>query len=134
MFYIGIQDMQDIISLTTELNNVIHEITIYLPRLAGFINEFNQFIIANNINIVTDGSGNLSADVLPTMPEVEADLAIKRLDILDRVIAHNKTSISDLFTRGHVIDNQLKSINPNHESVILQKLNEFNRIKNTYRH
>jgi hypothetical protein len=126
--------MENVANLTSELNSILHEITIYLPRLAGFINEFNQFIIANNINILTDGSGNLSADVLPSMSEAEADLAIKRIDILDRIISHNKTSISDLFTRGHSIDNQLKSIVPTHESVILRKLDEFNRIKNTYRH
>lgn len=122
------------LSLIHELNDVMSQISDMLPRLQGFITEFNKVIITNDINVITDGSGNFSADVLGVMPQAGADLAIRRIGVIDGLINHHKTTITDLFAQGTALDNQIKVINPNYVSPILEKLDEFNRIKNTYRH
>jgi xanthine dehydrogenase iron-sulfur cluster and FAD-binding subunit A len=111
-------------STTTEIINQINSL---LPQLNEFINQFNTIIIENNINVITDAGGNMSIDAPIDMPDDKANSLGKRIGILDGLINTRSKEINDLFQQAMKIDKQS-------DSVILTKLDEFTKLKNSYKH
>ena len=54
----------------TEVKLKINEL---LPQFSDFISQFNNMVLTNNINVITDASGNMSLDVPGTMSDTDAE-------------------------------------------------------------
>lgn len=121
-------------STMVELTEVTLKINELLPQLSDFIDQFNNIILSNNINVITDTSGNMSLDVPGTMSDTQAEKISKRISIIDRLITTRGQEINDLLQKGLGIEAELKKDNVNYTSQILDKVNEFNRLNASYKH
>jgi ABC-type transporter Mla subunit MlaD len=117
-----------------ELDQILSQINILLPQLSEFLNQFNNIIAENNINVVTDSVGNMSIDAPNSMSDEQTQFVSKKVGVVDRLINTRGEQINQLLEEGMKKDNALKSANPKHHSVILEKLAEFNRLKDSYKH
>jgi hypothetical protein len=116
-----------------ELTDIINQINILLPQLSQFIDQFNLIIVNNDINVITDSTGNMSIDAPINMSDEQANDISRRIGIIDRLISTRSQQISDLFDEGSKIkDSSDKSSEYN--SIILDKLAEYNKLKNSYKH
>jgi hypothetical protein len=114
-----------------ELSDIISQTDLLLPQLSKFIDQFNILINSNNINVITDGIGNLSIDAPINMPDEQAQDISRRIGILDRLITTRSQEIHNLLQEGLNIKNSTKN---SEHSVILEKLSEYNKLKDSYRH
>ena len=117
-----------------ELTNVIIEVSELLPQFSDFINQFDQYILSKGVNIITDTAGNMTMDFPANVPDNEAGLISRRISVLDGLITQRREDIAMLLEKGQDIESQLRQQNPNMRSQILEKVNEFNRLKNCYKH
>lgn len=117
-----------------DLPEIITKLNEILPQLSGFIDQFNSIVLSANINVVTDTAGNLAIDVPTSMPDNEADKIGRRVAIIDRLIINRTQEIASLIEKGSEIESRIKEQNPQYTSQILGKINEFNRLKNSYNH
>jgi hypothetical protein len=116
------ENLENTISIIEQLDSLV-------PQLAKFIKQFHEVIITNDINVVTDGDGNLSGHPLKSMPEAAAKTAMKKIGIIDNLINTHQDSISELFKKGFASTND-----PNYISSLQNKLIEFKKINATYKH
>lgn len=121
-------------STMAELTEVTLKINELLPQLSDFIGQFNNIILANNINVITDVNGNMSLDVPSTMSDTDAEKISKRISIIDRLITTRGQEINDLLQKGLGLEAKFKKDNVNYTSQILDKVNEFNRLNASYKH
>ena len=117
-----------------ELTNIISEIIRMLPQFSDFVSQFHKVINENNINVMTDIEGNLSIDVPADMSDSAANNISNRLNIIDRLIGTHKTSISNLFSKGLEIEQQMKLSNPNYVSPLSEQSFIFKELCNKYKH
>ena len=117
-----------------ELTNIFSEISGLLPQYSNFISQFNSFISINDVNVVSDASGNLSIDVPNSMNNVDSELVRKKIGIFDSLIRTHGDSLQDLFRRAESIQQQTPDSNSQFKSQIAEKLVEYNRLKSSYRH
>src|ERR1700709_1133599 len=115
-------DLQDVALIIEQLDSLI-------PQLTKFIKQFHEVIITNNINVVTDGDGTLSGYPLKSMSDASANLAIKKIGVIDNLIHSRQETISELFKNGFSSTND-----PSHISTLQNKLLEFKKINATYKH
>jgi hypothetical protein len=118
----------------SELLNIINEIDIILPQITNFINQFNNTILENNINIVTDTAANMFMDVPNSIPEAKADHLKKKLEIIDRLINTKSSEVEELLSKASNLESNLKKDNSQFQSKILEKLTEYNKLKSSYKH
>lgn len=116
----GIQDFTDAI---TEIDRL-------LPQLAGFIQQFNSLIVETGINVITDSNGSMSIDVPENMPASVSDKIVTKVGIIDNLIGTHKDTISDIFEKKL----SLEVPNRGKTSIILSKLEEFEKLKSSYKH
>lgn len=116
------------------VTSIVSQIDTLMPQLVGFIKRFHEVIITNNINVVTDGDGNLSGYPLTSMPDAVANAAIKKIGIIDNLIHSHQDSISELFKKGFALDKQILANDPSHISSLQNKFIEFKKINDTYKH
>ena len=109
-----------------ELSEITLKINELLPQLSDFISQFHNIILTNNINVITDGGGNMS--------DTDAEKFSRRISIIDRLITTRGQEINDLLQKGLEIEGKLKKENVNYTSQILDKVNEFNRLNASYKH
>jgi hypothetical protein len=121
-------------NLMHELPNIVSNIDTCISQLSLFISQFNDLIIQNNINVVSDTTGNISIDVPSTMSEDLQSKLAKKVGIIDRLISDRSNTLDELFKQGFDIENSLKKTDPKYSSVIMEKANAFNQLKNTYKH
>ena len=117
-----------------ELTEVTLKINELLPQLSDFINQFNNIILTNNINVITDVSGTMSLDVPGTMSDADAEKISKRISIIDRLITTRGQAINDLLQKGLGIEAKLRKDDINYTSQILDKVDEFKRLNASYKH
>jgi hypothetical protein len=117
-----------------DLTGIITEVSTLLPQLANFIGQFNTLISQTGINVVTDTMGNMSIDVSANMPDAEAELITKKISIIDRLVSTHGTTLNDLFQKGLSIENKLKAENPNYVSQLTNQIEEFKKLKASYKH
>ncbi len=116
------------------LTEVLTQIDLVLPQLAEFITRFNDLIVSNDINVITEVDGTLAIDAPATMSDSEISNIRKRIQVLDKLIENRTSRATELLEKGSLIDNQLKIQNPNHSSQILNKVREYEILRSNYRH
>ena len=117
-----------------DLFNVITELNTLLPQLADFINQFHNLVNQSGINVVTDIMGNMSIEVPKDMPDSVANNISKRIGIIDRLITTRGQEVNDLLLRGLSLENKIKLENPNYLSQLSDKIAEFKRLNDSFRH
>jgi hypothetical protein len=121
-------------NLTADLNDILSNIGYILPQISGFIDHFNNVVVQNNINVITDSVGNMSIDVPSNMSDSQADKISTRLSIIDKLINSQGQSLNDLFQKGLKIEEQLKTNDPNYSSQLTDKISAFKALNASYKH
>ena len=121
-------------SLTADLTEVVTKVNELMPQLSEFILQFNNVVASNSISVITEANGNMSLDVPVTMPDDHAEQLSRRIGIIDRLITTRGQEISGLLHKGLEIEGKLKQQDPQFTSQILEKINEFNRLNDGYKH
>jgi hypothetical protein len=117
-----------------EVINIATEISKLLPQLQEFIQRFNDTVTLYNINVITDSSGALEIDVPSRMVDLDIDYCTKKIRVLDRLILSHQENIHDLFTKGNIIETQIKSINNSYLPILTEKSKILTELNKTYRH
>lgn len=117
-----------------DITNIVSELNVLLPQLSDFINQFNNEINQNGINVITDSTGNMSIDVPSNMPNVESERISTRIGVIDRLITTRGQEINELLKKGLSMENKLKMENPNYVSQLSDKITEFKRLNDLYKH
>lgn len=117
-----------------DIANILTEINTLLPQLSGFINQFNDLVSQSAINVITDSTGNMSIDVPKNMEDSVANNITTRIGIIDRLINTRGQELNDLFQKGFQVEKEIKLQNPNYNSQLTEKLVEFKRLNNSYKH
>lgn len=120
-------------SLEQDLANILTEINKILPQFDHFIGLFYTTVSHTDVSIIVDTNGNMSMDVPANMSDADAQQLSKRLNIIDTIINSRGTELENLFKQGNVIEKGLVEQNPNFKSEILEKANEFTRLKASYK-
>jgi len=124
----------EIYNSTIDISQIIIEINTLLPQLSDFINQFHNLVSQSNINVITDSAGNLSIDVPSNMPDKEATKISTRLGIIDRLITTRGQELNDLFQKGLETEKHIKIENSNYTSQLLEKIEEFKKLNDSYKH
>jgi hypothetical protein len=125
------------VTLKSDLNillEIVSEVDKLLPQLADFISQFNNTVSQSNVIVITDTEGNMDIDVPVNMSDYEAQNVSNRLGIIDRLITTRGQQINDLFQRGISLENKIKIENPNHVSYLTDKIEEFKKLNDSYKH
>ena len=117
-----------------DLLNIISDLNTLLPQLGEFINQFNNLVNQSGINVVTDIMGNMSIDVPKDMPDSVADNISKRIGIIDRLITTRGQQINELLQNGLTIENRVKMENPKYISQLSDKIAEFKKLNDSFKH
>ena len=76
----------------------------------------------------------MAIDVPQDMSDTEVNNISKRIRILDRLISNHSQNIDGLLQKGIDLEKDIKSNNSNYVSVLSSKIEEFNILKNSYKH
>jgi len=131
---ISYKKIMDNLNNHTELVTIIDEINRLLPQLAGFITQFNQVVINTGVNVITDGTGNLSMDAPGDMSKLEMDRVSTKVGIIDRLINNSGNTINDLFQKGFYIEESLKRSDPSYNSQLVEQVQKFKELNGSYKH
>jgi hypothetical protein len=118
----------------TGILEIVSQINILMPQLAGFIDQFTTTVKESNISVVTDTVGNMSINVPASMPEDVAQTVSQKIGVIDRLINTRGQEISDLLQKGTSLENKLKMQNPNYVSQLTAKIEEFRLLNSSYKH
>lgn len=105
-----------------------------MPQLSDFISQFNNIVVTNNVNVITDAAGNMSLDVPNTMSDADLERISQRIGIIDRLITTRGIEIDELLQKSLKIEAKLKQQDPTFSSQILEKVNEFKKLNACYKH
>jgi hypothetical protein len=125
---------QSLQSSIADLTEIVSKVNDLLPQFSDFINQFNNIIVSNNINIIIETTGRMALDVPASMPDSDAAIFSQRIAILDRIILTRIDEIEGLIEKGLNMETQLKKDNVNFTSQILDKANEFKKLKDSYKY
>ena len=117
------------INNSVEINQSISEIDRLISQLRGFIDQFNNLIIINNINVIQDVNGDLSFDVPANMEDELAQRLGNRIDLINSLIHDRVHELESLFEVTSQLDNYT-----NFSSIILAKKAIFNALVSSYPH
>ena len=117
-----------------DLSQILTEVGGLLPQLTNFITQFNNVVTQNGINVITDAHGNMSMDVPKEMSDIVANNLSKRLGIIDRLITQRGQEINELLQKGLEMEKHLKIQNPDYVSPLTEKINEFKKLNDLYKH
>ncbi len=115
----------------TEISSKISEL---LPQITDFIHQFNTLINTNSISVITDTIGNMEIEGPATLSDADLNKIGKRIGIIDRLITARGEQISDLIHKGLELEAKLKKEDLNYTSQLVEKINEFKRLKLSYKH
>jgi hypothetical protein len=117
-----------------DISQIITDINSLLPQLSSFISQFNNLVVESGINVITDSAGNMSIDIPNSMPESQVTNVTTRISIIDRLITTRGQELNDLFQKGLQIENNLKTENSNYTSQLTEKIAEFKKLNESYKH
>jgi len=116
------------------ISEIVTEINTLLPQLAKFINQFTNTVAVSGINVFTDSIGNLSIDVPGSMTDNEANKINIKIGVIDRLITTRGQEINDLLQKGISLENKLKTEDNHYVSQLTEKIQEFKRLNELYKH
>lgn len=118
-----------------EITEICTQISSLLPQFSGFIDQFHKFIMDNDINVISDGVNNsLKLDVPGSMPQGKMDEAEHRVYVLDRLIKAREKNIESLIQKGLSLETKVSTLDSSYKSQILDKANEFRKLRESYKH
>lgn len=120
-------------TLELDLSQILVEINNIIPQYTHFIEQFRSIIVETHTNVIVDGSGSMSIDVPASMSDNEAEQLSKKLNVIDSLIRTRNDDLERLIDKANTIENKLYKIDSNYKSQILEKAQEFNRLKNLYK-
>lgn len=116
------------------ISEIVSEINTLLPQLATFINQFSTTVSQSGVNVVTDSIGSMSIDVPQNMSDAAANKISTKIGIIDRLITTRGHEINDLLQKGMHLENKLKVENTEYVSQLTDKIEEFKRLNQLYKH
>lgn len=116
-----------------DLYNCIEEIAKLLPSLGNFIAQFNETIVSNNINVITDATGTMSVDAPASMSDQQLDIVSTRIGIIDRLVNTTGQSIDQQFRLAFSMKDSLKNDLTAHNKLLAQ-VEQFKSLNNSYKH
>lgn len=120
--------------IAATLIEVLNNIDSHLSDLDKFITRFENIITKDNVNFHSTADKEILMDVPAKMPDEKMYHIQKQLGIIDRLINTRREEIDNLFKEAWKIEASLNKSNPEYNSVIKEKLAEFNKLKNSYKH
>jgi len=57
-----------------------------------------------------------------------------RIGIIDRLINTQGSSLNDLFRKGQMLEEQLRTTDPNYTSRLTDQINRFKELNSSYKH
>lgn len=120
--------------LLVDLSEIITKLDQLIPQFSEFIGQFDNIVINNNINVITEVNGYLSVDVPSSMSDIEANRLSERIGILKRLITTCTEEIDTLLHKELDIETKLKEQNLKYTSQILEKVKEYEKYKSKYKH
>jgi hypothetical protein len=117
-----------------DILGIVNELSRLLPQLNDFLNQFNNQIITNNINVITDTAGNLSIQVPDTITEAKSKLISARINLLDNLIHNHLDKSEELIHKGILVEEKIMNKDPEYDTKLTPFVSEFTKLKNSYRH
>lgn len=121
-------------NLEGQLQLILRDLDRLLPQLNRFIDQFHNFIVDKNINVISDAQGALSMDVTHNLDDSIAQQYANRINVIDGLIRHHVSEIESLITRGGQIEEQIRLINTNYVSQLSYYSNLLSTTIFSYRH
>ena len=120
--------------LDGDILGIVNELSRVLPQLNDFINQFDNQVITNNINVITDSSGNLSFQVPDTITEAKSKLITARMNLLDNLIHNHLDKTEGLIHKGICIEERIIDKDPEYETKLTTHISDFRKLRSSYRH
>lgn len=117
-----------------ELLDIVQQLDYLLPQLSQFIMQFNTTVANTGVSVLTDAVGNMELNVPQNMSDADASNVSTRIGIIDRLITTRGQEINELLQRGMNIEKRILEENPNHVSYLNNKVQEFIRLNQSYKH
>lgn len=118
--------------LTTMINDVAQNIENLLPQFESFVSKFQNHLHEADINIINDAQGH-DISVKNNLPEAEEKKIVKKYLVLEGLVEARILDIEQLVEKGSKLEIEMKKVNPEFKSKILEKANAFERIRENYR-
>ncbi|MBC9719992.1 MAG: hypothetical protein H9W82_00875 [Lactobacillus sp.] len=120
---------------TIEITSIVSEIERILPQLASFINTFHSSITTTKIQVITDGSGNLSMMPPHGMSPSENFQVSTRIGIIDRLILEHSSNLEELFQKGFSLEKTVKSTDAAYNnSQLAEQYTKYKTLRGSYNH
>lgn len=120
-------------TLEFDLTQILIDINTIIPQYSHFIEQFRSIIIETHTNVIVDGSGSMSIDVPASMSDNEAEQLSKKLNVIDSLIRTRNDDLEKLLDKANSIESELHKKDSRYKSQILEKAQEFQRLKNLYK-
>lgn len=120
-------------TLEIDLAGILLEINNIIPQYTHFIELFKSTIIGTDANVIIDAGGSMSIDVPANMSDDKAAQLSKKINVIDSLIRSRSDELEKLLHEGNRIESELLKNNIQYKSQILEKVEEFQRLKNSYK-
>lgn len=120
-------------TLEIDLTGILLEINNIIPQYTHFIELFKSTIIGTDANVIIDTGGSMSIDVPASMSDDKAAELSKKINVIDSLIRNRSDELEKLLHEGSRIESELLKNNTQYKSQILDKVEEFQRLKNSYK-
>lgn len=121
--------------LLQQFQTVISQIDASLPELSNYITTFIFTEAQYNVKACFHMDDfSMSVDVPVNMPDVDVEFVRNRLGILDNLIHIKSDQTRELIRSGADLENRIILNNPEYESILRSRMQEFRRILTEYRH
>lgn len=114
-----------------QIAEIASNISVLLPDLAKYINEFNNFIISNSLNVSFEADDAMTISA-PRVAHDQFHYLETKLKVIDRLVITHTNDIDSLIKKGLSLEQELRKTDPNYTSQILDKANEFKVLKAKY--
>ena len=122
------------VNFNTELENNIIELDRLLSQLGGFITQFHNFIIENQINVITDSEGALDIEVYENVEDSVAQQHSNRIHVFDTLIHDRVHAIEDLLERTLDLDRNNTQSDNNYINQLTQYRIRLRQLIGSYGH
>ena len=122
------------VNFNTELENNILELDRLLSQLGGFITQFHNFIIENQINVITDSQGALDIEVYENVEDSVAQQHSNRIHVFDTLIHDRVHAIEDLLERTLDLDRNNTQSDNNYITQLTQYRVRLRQLIGSYGH
>jgi hypothetical protein len=111
---------------------IVSQINVLLPQFSEFIGQFNQTTLASNFTVEFDPQQNITLYAPKNMSSPDLSYFSLRLRVIHDLILTRSGELEGLIEQGYNIENELKKTDSNYSSLILDKANEFKKLKNEH--